>query len=115
MALQGSLDPFIPSPVPVDLGGPELGAGLGDAEELAAGVSVPEASVDEDDGAVLGEDDVGFAWEGAVLGSVDGEAESEAVEDGADGELGLGVARADARHHLRAFFGGEDVGHGWMK
>jgi hypothetical protein len=68
--------------------------------------------VDEDDGAVLGEDDVGLAWEGAVFGAVDGEAEAEAVEEGTDGELGLGVARADAGHDLGAFFGGEDVGHG---
>ncbi len=76
-------------------------------------MAVPEAAVDEDDGAVLGEDDVGLAWEGAVFRAVDGEAQAGAVEDGADGELRLGVARADAGHHVGALCRGEDVGHGW--
>ena len=53
-------------PVAGYLGCPEVGVGLGNRVILAVLVAVPEAAVDEDDGAVLGEDDVGRAGEAAV-------------------------------------------------
>jgi DNA-binding transcriptional LysR family regulator len=77
-------------------------------------VAVPEAAVDEDDGAVFRQDEVGFARERLVFGSMDGEAVAEAVEHGAQGQLGLGIAPTDARHDLRALLRGEDV-HGGVK
>ena len=64
-------------PVAGDLGGPEVGVGLGDRVILAVLVAVPEAAVDEDDGAVLGEDDVRRAGEAAVVDAV---AEAEMPE-----------------------------------
>jgi hypothetical protein len=74
-------------------------------------VAEPEAAVDEDDGAEFRQDDVGFARERLVFRAVDGEAVAETVENGAQCELGLGIAPADAGHELRAFFRCEDV-HG---
>ena len=82
------------------------------AEVWAVFMAVPEAAVDEDDLAVLGQDEVGFAGEGPVFGAADGEAEAEAVEHGAQGELRPGVATVDAGHDRGAFGGGEDIGHG---
>lgn len=41
---------------------------------------MPEASVDEDDGVVFRQDDVGFAGKGFVFRTVHGEAVAEAVE-----------------------------------
>lgn len=40
-------------------------------------MTVPEAAMDEDDRAVLGQDEVGFAGEGPVFRAADGEAEAE--------------------------------------
>ena len=70
---------------------------------------MPEAAVDEDDGAVFRQDDVGPAGERFVLRAVDGEAVAEAVEHGSQGELGFGIPAADAGHDLAAFFRREDV------
>lgn len=67
------------------------------AEVWAFLMAVPEAAVDEDDRAVLGQDEVGFAGEEPVFRAADSEAEAEAVEHGAQDELGPGVAAADAR------------------
>ena len=78
---------------------PPLAAGFGNSEVFAVGVGVPEAAVDEDHGIPLGKDDVGFAGEGFVEGAGDGEAIAEAMEDGPHYDLGLGVARTNARHH----------------
>lgn len=46
---------------------PELLVGLGNGVLGATSVAVPEASVDEDDGAVLGQDEIGGAGESAVI------------------------------------------------
>ena len=72
---------------------------------------VPEAAVDEDDGAEFRQDEVGFASEGLVFRAVHGESVAEAVEHRAHGEFRLGVASADARHDLGSLLRGEDV-HG---
>ncbi len=49
---------------------PELLVGLGNGVLGATAVAVPEAAVDEDDGAVLGQDEVGFAGKAFVVESV---------------------------------------------
>ena len=59
-----------------------------------------------------GQEEVGFAGEGPVFRTADGEAVAEAVEHGAQGELRPGVAAADAGHDDGALGGGEDVDHG---
>ena len=50
-----------------DLGLPKLGVGLGYRIVLAAIVAVPKTAMDEDNGAVLGKDDVGGAGEAFVV------------------------------------------------
>jgi len=75
-------------------------------------MAMPEAAVDEDHGLIFGQDEVGFAGQHAVFRAVHREAVAEAVEQRAQGQLGLGVAAADAGHDLGAFFRTEDVGHG---
>jgi hypothetical protein len=97
--------------VAFDLRLPEGAAGFRETEGMAVFMAVPETAVDEDDGAVFRQDEVGSAGEGFVFRAVDGEAVAEAVEHRAQGQLRLGVAAADAGHDLGAFFGGEDV-HG---
>ena len=67
-------------------------------------MSVPEATVDEDDGAVFRQDEIGFAGEGFVARSIDREAVAEAVEHRTQSQFGFRVPTADARHDLRAFF-----------
>jgi len=70
---------------------------------------VPEAAVDEDGDAELGENEIGFAGERAVpppAGDVGG------AHEGDQAKLGVFVTRAaNTRHDGGAFFAGEDVGH----
>ena len=54
-------DPLVAFLIPGDFGCPEFRVGLGNSVIPAALVTVPEAAVDEDDGVVLGENDVGSA------------------------------------------------------
>ena len=74
-------------------------------------VAVPETAVDEDHGMVFWQDHVGLSRERAVLGPVHGEAVAEALQHRAQGQLGLGVATADARHDLGALGRSENIGH----
>lgn len=69
--------------------------GLRNGRSFAAFVSVPEAAVDEDDGFVLRQDNVGMTGQ---CFRVEAEAEAAAVEPFADDELGLRVFGADAGH-----------------
>ena len=85
--------------VPCYLGGPEVGVGFGNRVVFAVFVAVPEAAVDEDDGAVFGEDDVGFAGEASVVDAV---AEAQAPEGFAEEQLRLGGGRVDGGHVLVA-------------
>ena len=94
--------------VPCYLGGPEVGVGFGDGVVLTVFVSVPEAAVDEDDGAVFGEDDVGFAGEALVVDAV---AEAQAPEGFAEEQLRLGGGGVNGGHVCVALGGGEGVGH----
>ena len=61
-------------------------------------MSVPDATVDEDEGLVSGENDIGAAGEFLVIGGVDGEAITGAVEQAAELYLGLGVFALYPRH-----------------
>ena len=103
--------PQVAGLVSLDLCPPPVTAGFGEAEIWAILMAVPEAAVDEDDGAVFRQDEVGFSGEGFVIRPVDGESVAEAVEHRSQGELRLGVASPDAGHDFGAFFWGEDV-HG---
>ena len=97
--------------VVIDLRLPEGVAGFRKAKIGAVFMAVPEAAVDEDDGAVFRQDEVGPAGQGFVFRAVDGEAVAEAVEHRAQGQLRLGVAATDAGHDFGTLFRGEDV-HG---
>ena len=95
----------------LDFRPPPFAAGFRKAEVGAVFMAVPETAVDEDDGAVFREDEIGPAGQGFVFRAVDREAVAEAVEHRAQGELRLGVATADAGHDFGTLFRGEDV-HG---
>lgn len=86
---------FIPFGVAVELGQPPFASVCGCSAVLAAFVAVPEAAVNEDDGFVFGQDDVGTAGQFAV---VQPEAVAHSMQQGADDDFGLGVARADSAH-----------------
>ena len=72
-------------------------------------MAVPEAAIDEDDRAVLAEDDVGRTRQTL---HVDAVSEATGKEIMAHKELGLGVAAPDMRHTFVALVLGEFVGHG---
>ena len=63
--------------VPRELVGPEFPVALGGGRHLAVFVPVPETSVDENDGAVFGQYDVGLAGE---VRNVEPEAVAGAVQ-----------------------------------
>ena len=65
------------------------------AQVSAAAVAAPEAAVDEDGGFVFGQDDVGTTRE--VFG-VEAKAVAQAMEDGTDEDLGLGVFALNPTH-----------------
>ena len=71
----------------------------------AADVTVPEAAVHQDDGAMPREDDVRAPGEPA---DVETEAQAVAMEAGADQALGRGVMAADGGHDAGAGGGGDD-------
>ena len=73
---------------------PEVGVGLGHLEALAVVMSVPEAAVDEDDGAVFAQYDVGMTREAGMV---------EAVAEAAGKEI-LAHQHLGARSF--AFYGG---------
>lgn len=56
--------------VPGHLGRPELGIGLGNRIELAVPVAVPEATVDEDDRAVLWKDNIRRSGQSLVVDQI---------------------------------------------
>jgi hypothetical protein len=107
---EGALMEFVPGGVAFEFFNPEFAAVGGGGAVFAAAMSMPEAAVDEDDGFVFGEDDVGFSGEGF---DVEAEAVAEFVEEGADAEFGRGVFAFDAGHVPGAAGFGEVVGgHG---
>lgn len=85
--------------VPCYLGGPEVGVGFGNHVVLAVFVAVPEAAVDEDGGAIFGEDDVGLAGKASIVDAV---TEAQAPEGFAKEQLRLGGGGVDGGHVLVA-------------
>ena len=80
---------------------PERGVALGHYKVLASFVPVPEAAVDEDDGAVLAQHYVGGAGQALDIYAV---AVAMGVQVTAHDQLGLGVLALDARHALVPLF-----------
>lgn len=99
--------------VPRDVGfkllTPEVGTGCGCGGESATGMAMPKASMDEDDRAPTGQDNVGATGEGAIRRTADREAKSQPVENASDDELGLRVAKPHALHQRTPLGGREWV------
>ena len=87
---------------------PELFVGLGNGVLGATPVTVPEAAIDEDDGAVLGQHEVGGAGESAVIEPV---AVATSPQFAPDGPLRTGVPGTDAGHVVGALGWGHSVRH----
>ena len=87
---------------------PELFIGLGNSVLGANSVSMPEAAVDEDDGAVLGQHEVGGAGESTVIEPIAVAPEPQRVPDG---PLRGGVFGVDLRHYLVSLLRGHSVRH----
>lgn len=75
-------------------------------------VSMPEAAVDKDGGAVGPQDDVGLARYALDVEPV---AIAVTPEPAAHQQLGLGGLAADVRHAAVALFGCHAVGHGGVR
>ena len=101
---KGSFIAKIACLVSLDLCRPPFGASAWYPCDPAVLMPMPEAAVDEDDGAVFRQDEIGFAGEGFVARTVDREAVAEPVEHRTQGQFGFRVPTADTRHDLRAFF-----------
>ena len=86
---------------------PEAGVRLGFDVLGATSVAVPEAAVDEDDGAVLGQDEIGGAGETFVIKSVPVPFAPQRLPDCT---LRGGVPGTDAGHVVRPLGGGHSVG-----
>ena len=80
---------------------PELAIVLGQHEVFAAFVTVPEAAVDEDDGAVFAQHYVGGAGQALDIYAV---AVAMGMQVATHNQLGLGVLALDARHALVPLF-----------
>lgn len=92
-----------------DFGRPEVGVGFGDRVVFAVFVAVPEAAVDEDDGAVFGEDDVGGAGEALDVYSI---AEAQVPEGVAQAQFRLCGGGMDLRHSVMPLSFCHCIGHG---
>ena len=87
---------------------PERGVALGHYKVTAAFVPVPEAAVDEDDGAVLAQHYVGGAGQALDIYAV---AVAVGMQVVAHNQLGLGILSLDARHALVPLFFSHPVRH----
>ena len=99
---------FVAGDVAGDFLTPELFVGLGNGVLGATSVAVPEAAVDEDDGAVLGQDEVGGAGETFVIEPVPVALAPQCIPDG---PLRGRVFGVDLRHYLVSLFRGHSVRH----
>lgn len=72
-------------------------------------MSVPVATVDENNGFPLGKDQVRLTWQTFV---VQAEAQPEAVRRRTNDHFGSGILALDCSHDLRALGGCDSVGHG---
>ena len=91
-----------------NLGGPELRVSLGDSVILAVLVAVPEAAVDEDDGAMLGEDDVRGTGETLIVRPV---AEAHVPECVTQAKLRLRGGGVNGDHVFVALFWCSCISH----
>lgn len=105
-SLQRGVFLLIPGNIPVELGLPELHVGLWHCRRLAPLVSMPEASIDEDDRVSLWERDVGMPQQ---FGRMQTEANPQSVEEMAHDHLRLRVFRPNPAHHLATLFWGKGV------
>ena len=83
--------------------GPELDIRFGDGIVFTALVSMPEAAVDEDAGAVFPHDDIGFTWQAGVVEAI---AIAVAPQVFSHEEFRFRVFRPYGRHIPMALFGG---------
>jgi len=86
--------PLVPGPVRFDFWGPVRRIRLRPGRDLAQ-MAMPKAAVHKYGLLVLGQHDIGPAWE---VRAMDPEPESHPVKHGPDDELGLGVLAADPAH-----------------
>lgn len=105
-ALEGEFGGGVALGVAGQLGFPERAVAGGDAAGGAMGVLVPEAAVDENNGAAGAENEIRFAGQVAALEPV---AEAQCGDELADDFFGFGVMTADAGHVARPLFRGEPV------
>ena len=87
---------------------PESGVRLGFDVLGATALAVPEAAVDEDDGAVLGQDEIGGAGEAAVIEPVPVDLVPQCVPDCT---LRCRVLGTDAGHVVGPLAGSQNIGH----
>lgn len=87
---------------------PEAGVRLGNDVLGATSVAVPEAAVDEDDCAILGQDEIGGAGEAFVIDPVAVPLVPQCVPDC---PLRTGVLGVDLRHYLVSLLWGHSVRH----
>ena len=87
---------------------PEWGVALGHYKVTAAFVAVPEASVDEYDGAVFAQYNIGCAGQAFDVYAV---AVAMGMQVAAHDHLGLGVLALDARHALVPLLCGHSICH----
>ena len=106
--LQLAPDFLVPLLVAGDFRLPKLSVGFRDVGVLAVFVAMPEAAVDEDDGAVLGEDDIRFAGQFLVVYPI---AESLVPKGMTQLQLRLCGGGVDGGHVAMALVWSEDVRH----
>jgi len=99
---------FVVGDISLEFSVPEFFVGFRHAGEFTAFVTVPEAAIDENDGFVFSEDDVGFSRQFLPMQA---EPVSGAMEQGADKQFGLGVLAFDPAHDPASLFWGNGV-HG---
>lgn len=87
---------------------PELGIGFRHDVVFASFMSVPEASVHEDAGAVFAQHDVRFSWQPWMVESV---SESVRPQEFPDKDFRLGVLAFNCRHIVVTLLYGQTVRH----
>ncbi len=102
-------NPGITGVVALEFGCPPVSVGGWHTEHGAMVVGMPEAAIDEDDGSVFRQDDVGSAGIASVIDAV---AETAGKQCLAHQHFWSGVFCPDMRHDAVASFGCEGVCHG---
>lgn len=92
---------FVAGSVGFEFFDPEFTAVCWCGAVFAAAVAMPEAAVDEDNGFVFGEDNVGLTGQ---LGDVEAKAVAHPMEHGTNEEFWLGILPFDSGHIPRPSF-----------